>query len=49
MADWGGEYSFFQGIHESYPIDIRIDISISTNDSNETKQAGAGDIITSRS
>ena len=26
MADWGGEFSFFQGVHER--IGIRIDISI---------------------
>ena len=55
MPDGGGEFSFFQGIHVR--IDIRIDIPIPIKpvtisggfDSNETTQADAGDVITSRS
>ena len=59
MLDRSGEFSFFRGIHVS--IDVRIDISISIRpmqvqagtsrrlDWNEANQAGAGDVIMSRS
>ena len=55
MPDRGGEFSFFQCIHVR--IDMRIDIPIHIKpmtisggfDSNETTQADAGDVITSRS
>ena len=62
MADWGGEFNFFQGIHVIVGLIIDIFISIrpmvnqiwqagtSTGfDSNETNQAGADDVIVSRS
>ena len=59
MADRGGDFSFFQGMHVK--IDKRIDISISIRpmtrqedtsggvNSNNTNQAVAGDVITLRS
>ena len=51
MADRGGEFSLFQGIHVR--IDVKIDISITIRpmitkfDTNEIDQSGAGDVITS--
>ena len=57
MADRCGEFSFFKGIHvtidliihfyKTYDHQIRQEGTFTGFDSNETNQAGAGDIITS--
>ena len=53
MVDWGSEFTLFSGIQLT--VNIRIDVSISKRsitgtsvggDTNETNQAGAGDVVT---